>query len=288
METLTAVLAAARCGSFSAAADDLGITHGSVSRRVQVVETWLGTAVFERHGRGVRLTPAGEHLAREVDAALARIAAVAADLRVPRAPPARLRISVLPSFARLWLLPRLAELQRKCPGVSLQLQTEHRQASFEDGTTDLAVRFGSGQWPGTEASLLMKERLFAVATPELARKLRGRGPSAVLGETLLHDSDTQHWRSWCQLAGIAFRPRRDERRFDDYDLVLAAAEAGLGIAIARWPLAAPSLESKRLVRVDRLELVGVKAHYIVIRSADRRASVRRLTETLSALAARSP
>src|SRR5205814_737137 len=94
LEALATVLAAARLGSFSAAAIDLGITHGSASRRVQVVESWLGTAVFVRHGRGVRLTPAGEHLSRQVETALAQIAGVAADLRASRAGPSTLRLSV--------------------------------------------------------------------------------------------------------------------------------------------------------------------------------------------------
>ena len=283
LEALAAMLSAARRGSFSAAADDLGITHGSVSRRVHAVESWLGTPVFVRHGRGVRLTPAGEHFSRQVESALARIAEVAIDLRAARATPSRLRLSVLPSFARLWLMPRLVVLQGTFPGLMLQVVTEHRIASLDGSDADLAVRFGSGRWPGTEAQLLMKERLFAVAAPKLARALRGRSPAATLAETLIHDSDTQQWRLWCKHADVAYRPRGGERRFDDYDLVLAAAEAGLGVAIARWPLAAVTLDSGRLVRIGGPEFVGTKAHYIVTRSGEARSAVRQLASELAAL-----
>jgi LysR family glycine cleavage system transcriptional activator len=280
LEALAAMLAAGRLGSFSAAAVDLGITHGSVSRRVQVVESWLGTSVFERHGRGVRLTPAGEHFSRQVELALAQIAEVATDLRAGRATPSRLRMSVLPSFARLWLMPRLALLQRKFPKLLLQVVTEHRMANLDGSDADLAIRFGTGHSPRTEARLLMQERLFAVVAPKLARALRGKDPAAILSEPLLHDSDTQHWRMWCKHTGIAYRPRGGERRFDDYDLVLAAAEAGLGVAIARWPLAAAALDSGRLVRIGGPEFTGTKAHYIITRSGEARAVIRQLSDAL--------
>lgn len=280
LEALAAMLAAARLGSFSAAADDLGITHGSVSRRVHAVESWLGTPIFVRHGRGVHLTPAGEHFSRQVESALAKIADVAIDLRAARASPSRLRLSVLPSFARLWLMPRLAELQRACPGLMLQVLPEHRIANLDGSDADLAIRFGGGRWPGTDAQLLMKERLFAVAAPKLAKTLRNQPLTAILDETLLHDSDAQHWRSWCAQAGVAYRPRGGERRFDDYDLVLATAEAGLGIAIARWPLAKDALDAGRLVRIAAAEFAGKKAHYVVTRNGETRLAVRQLTSVL--------
>jgi LysR family transcriptional regulator, glycine cleavage system transcriptional activator len=288
LDALAAVLTAARLGSFSAAAIDLGVTHGSVSRRVHVVESWLGTSVFVRHGRGVRLTPAGEHLSRQVESAFAQIAQVATDLRATRATPSRLRVSLLPSFARLWLMPRLAELQRAFPRHLLLVIPEHRIANLDSGDADLAIRFGSAHLPGTQARSLMTERLFAVAAPDVAKALRGKGPAAVLGEPLLHDSDTQHWRAWCKHAGIAYRPRGGERRFDDYDLVLAGAEAGLGVAIARWPLAAGTLDSGRLVRLGGPEWAGTKAHYIVTRSAEPRAVIQQLSDALMDLVAREP
>lgn len=285
LEALTAMLAAGRFGSFSAAAAELGITHGSVSRRVHAVESWLGTPLFVRYGRGVRLTPAGEHFSRQVESALSKIDEAALDLRAARATPSRLRLSVLPSFARLWLMPHLPDLQQAFPGIMLQVLTEHRIARLDGGDVDVAIRFGDGRWPGTDAQLLMKERLFAVAAPKLAKLLRGRNPTAVLAETLLHDSDTQQWRTWCKHAGIPYRPRGGERRFDDYDLVLAAVEAGLGVAIARWPLASAALNAKRLVRLSGPEFPGNKAHYIVTRNGESRLAVHRLVEELKKLVA---
>jgi len=224
------------------------------------------------------------HFSRQVESALAKIADVAIDLRAARATPSRLRLSVLPSFARLWLMPRLAELQRACPGLMLQILPEHRMASLDSSDVDLAIRFGGGRWPGTDAQLWMKERLFAVAAPKLAKALRGQQPAAVLNHTLLHDSDTEHWRSWCAQAGVAYRPRDGERRFDDYDLVLATAEAGLGVAIGRWPLVKATLDAGRLVRIDGPEFTGKKAHHIVTRNGETRLAVRQLTRVLATMA----
>jgi len=284
LENLEAMLAAARLGSFSAAAQDLGLTHGSVSRRIHAVESWLGTPLFIRHGRGVRLTPAGEHFSRQVQSALTLISQVAGDLRKAGATPSRLRLSVLPSLARLWLMPRLTAIQRSFPGLILQVLAEHRMAQFDGGDADLAIRYGAGRWPGTESHLLMRERLFAVAAPKLARTLSGRSPSALMRETLLHDSDADHWRSWCKHAQISYRSRGNEHRFDDYDLVLAAAEEGLGLAIARWPLVSEILKAGRLVRVGDVEFPGSKAHYLVMRDGEPRLPVRRLASALLAQA----
>ncbi|MEO6689129.1 MAG: LysR substrate-binding domain-containing protein [Dokdonella sp.] len=277
LEALAAVLSAARVGSFSAAAVELGITHGAVSRRVHAVESWLGVAVFERHGRGVRLTPTGEHFSRHVELALSKLTEVAVDLRAARQT-ARVKLSVLPSFARLWLMPRLAKLQGEHSVI--QVSAEHRQAKLDAREADLAIRYGRGTWAGVVARPLLGERLFAIATPKIARTLRDADPTDVLTQTLLHDTDTRQWRLWCEHAGIAYRARGGERRFEDYDLVLAAAESGVGIAIARWPLAAAALQSKRLVRIAGPEFANPKAHYIVTRNGETRSAVLQVVERL--------
>lgn len=110
----------------------------------------------------------------------------------------------------------------------------------------------------------------------------------MLDEALLHDSDTQHWRAWCKRSGVPFRPRGGERRFDDYDLVLSAAEAGVGVAIARWPLAAHVVPSGRLVRIDEFDFPDKDAHYIVTRTGDVRRAIRQLASRLIEMAAVSP
>lgn len=286
IEGLTAVIEAHRTGSFSAAAEALGVTHGAISRRVHGVEHWLGTALFERHGRGVRPTPAGQRFIAEVGQALSSIRD-SADRWRPRRDMPTVRISVVPSFARLWLIPRLPELQGVPPRVRIDPVVEHRIAELGDGGADLAVRYGRGRWPGVESQLLFGECLFPVAAPALAERLGGVQATAarIAQEALLHDSDTSQWRAWLAEAGIRFRAKAGDRRFEDYDMVLAAAEAGLGIALLRSPLADDRLRSGSLVRVSRTAIPNVAGHYLVNRREGLHPAHRGVVEDMLALTA---
>lgn len=285
LEGLTAVIAAHRGGSFTAAAEALELTHGAVSRRVQVVERWLGTPLFERHGRGVRVTPAGQRFVAQMEQALATIRE-SADRWRPRRELPVLRISVVPSFARLWLLPRLPELQGVPPRWRIEPLIEHRVADLGAGHSDLAVRYGRGAWRGVRAQLLFAEQLFPVAAPELATRLGGNArPSRLAEYPLLHDSDTSQWRAWLGEHGIAYRAKSADRRFEDYDMVLTAAQAGLGIALLRSPLADEAVASGRLVRVARPAIRNVAGHYLIVAVAEDRASVRQLADRLLSMTA---
>ncbi|TWI00275.1 transcriptional regulator, LysR family [Luteimonas cucumeris] len=285
LDGLTAVVAAHRTGSFSAAAESLELTHGAVSRRVQAVERWLGTPLFERHGRGVRATPAGQRFVAQVEQALGAIRE-SADRWRPRRELPTIRISVVPSFARLWLLPRLPALQESPLQRRIELAIEHRVADLAGGQCDLSVRYGKGQWRGTRAQLLFAEQLYPVAAPDLATSLGGNAKPARLAEqALLHDSDTSQWRHWLAEQGVRFRAKSDDRRFEDYDLVLAAAQAGLGIALLRSPLADEAVASGRLVRIARPAIRNVAGHYLVMAADEERASVLRIADKLLSMTA---
>lgn len=285
LDGLTAVVAAHRTGSFTAAAEALELTHGAVSRRVQAVERWLGTPLFERHGRGVRATPAGQRFVAQVEQALGSIRE-SADRWRPRRELPTVRISVVPSFARLWLLPRLPELQESPAQRRIELQIEHRVADLAAGQSDLAVRYGRGQWRGARAQLLFAEQLFPVAAPDIAASLGAHAKPARLAEMpLLHDSDTSQWRAWLDEHGARFRAKAADRRFEDYDLVLAAAQAGLGVALLRSPLADQALAQGRLVRVSRHAIGNVAGHYVVSAAGEDRGAVLRTAELLLATTA---
>jgi LysR family glycine cleavage system transcriptional activator len=280
LEGLHAVIAAARGGSFTVAADTLGITHGAVSRRVAAVEAWLGTSIFERHGRGVRLTPAGQRFTRQVERALESIAQTSERWR-PRHGRTTVRLSVVPSFARLWLLPRLAALEQALPQVRIDLGIEHRAVDLDAAEADVAIRYGRGHWPGLSVRALFDETLVPVASPDLAARL-GNDPTAedLARFPLLHDSETSQWRAWFAAAGLRYRPRADDRRFEDYDLVLAAAESSLGLALLRRPLARRWLDDGRLVPVNSRALANPLGHYVACRRDEQRESVLALVDAL--------
>lgn len=282
LDGLNALLAAADTGSFTAAAEILGITHGSVSRRIAALEGWLGTELFERHGRGVRLTPAGQRFSADARIALSGLKRSADQWRPPRGRQ-KVRLSVVPSFARIWLLPRLDLLQRG--DIHIDLSLSHRPMDLDAEEADVAVRYGRGPWERLEARLLFKETLRPVATQELALQL-GSDTTAerLLRYPLLHDSDISHWRSWLAGQGVSYRPRWQDRRFEDYDTVLAAAKAGLGVALLREPLARADLATSKLAYLSARSEDNPAAHFVCLRTGERRAAVRELAARLSALA----
>lgn len=285
LDGLTAVVAAHRTGSFTAAAESLELTHGAVSRRVQAVERWLGTPLFERHGRGVRTTPAGQRFVAQVEQALGAIRD-SADRWRPRRELPTVRISVVPSFARLWLMPRLPALQESPARRRIELLVEHRVADLAAGESDLSVRYGRGQWRGAHAQLLFSEQLFPVAAAEWAASLGSQAKPARLAEMpLLHDSDTSQWRAWLGEHGVRFRAKAADRRFEDYDLVLAAAQAGLGIALLRSPLADQALAQSGLVRVSKYAIRNVAGHYVVSSAAEDRSAVLQVADLLLSMTA---
>ncbi len=183
-------------------------------------------------------------------------------------------MSVVPAFAKLWLFERLASLEAGPPPLRIQLDIEHRNADVVAGEVDLAIRYGHGTWPNLDAEPFLPETLYPVANPEIAARLARSGDAdadaALLASPLLHDSDMTGWRKWFAARGVALKPRQQDRRFEDYSLVLAAAEAGLGIALARAPLSDAWLKRSNLVRVsERAVACPLTYHFVTARREKR-------------------
>jgi DNA-binding transcriptional LysR family regulator len=167
LDTLEAFSRAARLGSFSAAAEESGITHGAVSRQISRLERWLGVQLFSRQPRGVTLTPEGMRFFARAQEALALLSET--DERwIPRRHKATVRLSLTPSVASLWLFSRLPKLEGD--DIHIDLLLEHRLADFSEGT-DLAIRCGKGPWAGVRAIPLWHEKSFPIAAPSLAERL---------------------------------------------------------------------------------------------------------------------
>ncbi|KWE62369.1 LysR substrate-binding domain-containing protein [Burkholderia sp. MSMB2157WGS] len=283
LASLETVCTVAREGSFLAAADVSGVTHGAISRRVAAVENWLGMALFERHARGVRLTPDGQRFVGRIEQAFAIIDGAADQWRTPRTP-RLVRMSVVPAFAQLWLLERQQALENEAPALRIELGIELRNVDIAGGEADLSIRYGRGNWRRLDTRPFMPERLYPVAHPRLAAQLarmrRATGDAALLDMPLLHDSDVTGWRTWFDALGIPFKPRAQDRRFEDYNLVLAAAEAGLGVALARTPLADAYLQRSALVRVSRHEVDSPLSYHFVHAKGENRPEVFALMERM--------
>ncbi|PSJ62129.1 LysR family transcriptional regulator [Pseudaminobacter soli (ex Li et al. 2025)] len=261
LETLRAFEAAARTGSFSAAADKLNLTHGAISRQIAKLENWLGSRLFERGARGVSLTPEGQRLYLRTSEAFALIANTTERWSEPRGA-AVVRLTSIPSIASLWLMPRLSALEQGSTQLRIVLDVDNHQVDLAEEGMDLSVRCGRGRIPGRVSLQLFEEWCFPIASPQLAKDIGQGATERLLEFPLIHDSDASGWRAWFGAQGIDYRPRAQDRRFEDYNLVLDAAAYGLGIALARPPLTVNQLASGRIVRVDQGEVLNPVAYWL--------------------------
>lgn len=238
-----------RRGSTVAAAAELGLTHGAVSRRVHALEERLGTPLLTR-GRGGRLvaTDAGEKFAAVAAKGLRLLAEGAAAARPDEARSKSVRVSTTSSIAVLWLLPRLHRFRAHHPGFEAWVYES--QAMIEPGTVsdiEVAIRMGRGEWPGVRAEPLMRDELVAVCSPVVAAKLHT--PADVAHAVLLHDGDrSAQWWHWTEAAGLG-RPSWASRgpRLAAVLLLVQAAVAGEGVALVPGRLAGRHLSDGRLV-----------------------------------------
>lgn len=277
---LNAFLEAARLGSFSAAAAALNVTHSTVSRQVALVEDWLGHPVFERKGRGVALTPAGQRFSGEIRTALERIARTA-DQWNPRRGRPSVRISTTPSFARLWLLPRLRQIEGDPPDLQLDLRLDHRVRKLEPGDIDIAIRYTANPGGGPRFEPFIDETFRPAASVALAAELGPNpDPADLLNHPLIHDSDTAQWRAWFARHGLEYGARQQDRRFEDYDMVVDAGSQGLGIVMLRSILSDADAEAAGIQPLTEQRLDNPKRHFVVFDQTDERPAVLRAVERL--------
>jgi DNA-binding transcriptional LysR family regulator len=261
LETLQAFEAAARTGSFSAAADTLNLTHGAVSRQIAKLEAWLGLKVFDRGARGVSLTIEGNRLFLRTREALALIADNTDRWTEPRGG-AVVRLATIPSICGLWLIPRLSALEVDPAPLRILLEVDSRQTDLTDEGIDLSLRCGRGGIPGRISVQLFEELCFPIASPALGDQIGSGEPERLLRFPLIHDSDASAWRAWFGAHGVDYRPRPQDRRFEDYRLVLDAARNGLGVALARPPLAAALLGAGDIVAVDERTVLNPVSYWM--------------------------
>lgn len=259
LNALRAFEAAARHLSLSRAAEELHLTHGAISHQVRALEALLGTALFNRRGRGVELTEPGQHLAGVISGCFAQINQTMNAVR--RQANSTLTISVLTSFAARWLVPRLERFHEAHPEVVLNMRTGRELVDLRRDGVDMGVRVGRGVYPGLDTQFLMAEDLFAVASPRLAGGLP-EVPADLRRYPLLRDS-FDDWAMWCGAAGLDIKTLKFGTAIQDSAVLLDAAAGGAGIALARSVLAASDLASGRLVRLFDVQVPNIFSYWTV-------------------------
>ena len=255
--------AAARLESFSRAAEELNLTHGAVSHQVRALEEHLGTPLFTRHGKRVALTAAGRAFAERIRSALGEIAH-AAEAASAGARGNRLTVSVLPSFASRWLMPRLIRFMDANPGIEVNVIASTVLANFAADEVDVAIRFGVGPWPSLVCERFLDDEYFPVASPKLNRGKLPKTPRDLLRVAIIRE-DRDYWRAWFEKAGVPIEEARAARGpiFNDSTYALQAAARGEGIALARRSIVGEDLERGTLKRLFDIAVASRERYWFV-------------------------
>lgn len=253
----------ARRKSFALAAEELHLTPSAVSHQVAKLEGMLGVRLFERSARGVEMTPAGQQYLQRVASALGAINAATEDLR--HGVQDTLYVHSSPSFASLWLMPRIARFTELHPNISLVLSASHVHSDFQLGQMDIDIRYGLPNWPHLEVEPIFTEKIMPLASPEFIRQHALREPADLLRVPLIQSGvSVVQWADWFGRFGDGQRPERMGLRFDRAMMSLDAAVQKLGVALESASIGQSLIASGKLQPVFAETLsVEVQAHFMV-------------------------
>jgi LysR family glycine cleavage system transcriptional activator len=268
LNALRAFEAAARHLNFSRAADELAVTPGAVSQQIQNLEDYVGAALFKRTPKGLLLTDAAQTALPALREAFDRLAE-AASLLTAAVDGRRLTVTVAPSFAAKWLVPRLGRFEEQHPQVDVWLSAGMEVVDFASGEIDLAIRYGTGRYPGLEVVKLMSETVIPVASPGFLEANPLSNPSDLAHHILLHDGSPDaddscpDWAMWLAARGIKGVDGTRGPRFNQSSLVIEAAVGGRGVALAKRALAQADLDAGRLIAPLQIETDVDFAYFVV-------------------------
>ncbi|MCI4567974.1 LysR substrate-binding domain-containing protein [Lysobacter sp. CFH 32150] len=260
LHALQGFVATARSGNLSRAAETLHLTVSALSHQIRGLEERLGQRLFVRNARGVTLTVDGRQLFDRISPHFDAIEQALRPFRARRDDV--LTITLMPSFASSWLVPRLPRFLAAHPQVEINLQSTIAVVDFErDSQIDAGLRYGPGTWPGLQAVHLFDDFMTPTASPALIARL-GMPTLETLGSYPLLGAPGGRWSEWfAQFGGTP--PKRYVANFDDAETLHRAAAEGLGIVLGRMTMSRPMVEAGRLVALFDACLKAEYAHYLV-------------------------
>ncbi|HEV7913300.1 MAG TPA: LysR substrate-binding domain-containing protein [Albitalea sp.] len=263
MSCLLAFEAAARRASFAAAATELNLTPSAVSHQIAKLEELLDVRMFDRGPRNIALTDAGREYMSRVSLALDAIGAATDNAR--KGVRNALNIHSAPSFASLWLMPRLADFARHNPGIALSLSASATHSDFATGQVDIDIRYGTPNWPHLHVQPIFEERIQPLASPAFIDQHRIEKPEDLLQLPLIRSVvNVVQWTDWFRSRRVQFAPGQYAYSFDRSSMALDAAVQGLGIACDSSSIAAGHLSEGRLRKVfDERWCLKAQAHFVV-------------------------
>ncbi len=259
---LMALDAAARAGSFTAAARELNLTQGAISRQISALEEQLDVVLFERAGKTVLLSDAGKIYAREIGVALQTIRN--ASLSAMTNPLSGiLNLAILPTFGTRWLMPRFPSFLKEHPNITVNFVTKLTTFDFHEENLQAAIHYGQPDWPDAISTFLMGEEVIPVCSPRFLEEnpLSHAGDLARL-PLLQLTTRPDAWENWFRSNGID-PPQEPGMAFEQFSIIAQAAVAGLGVALLPNFLIQSELDRKELVVILNMPTKSEAGYYLV-------------------------
>ncbi|SUH13732.1 regulatory protein for glycine cleavage pathway [Salmonella enterica subsp. enterica] len=259
--------AAARHLSFTRAAEELFVTQAAVSHQIKSLEDFLGLKLFRRRNRSLLLTEEGQSYFLDIKEIFSQLTEATRKLQA-RSAKGALTVSLPPSFAIQWLVPRLSSFNSAYPGIDVRIQAVDRQEDKLADDVDVAIFYGRGNWPGLRVEKLYAEYLLPVCSPLLLTGEKPlKTPEDLAKHTLLHDASRRDWQAYTRQLGLNHINVQQGPIFSHSAMVLQAAIHGQGIALANNVMAQSEIEAGRLVCPFNDVLVSKNAFYLVVMTA---------------------
>ncbi len=264
LASLRAFEATARLGGFSAAARSLNVTHAAIAQHVRALEAFFSTDLVFRAGRNVEVSDAGRRLAGCLSEGFGVIESGVSDLATT-ADSGALQITLTPTFAENWLMPRLGEFWAAHPDIELVLKPGTRLFDLRRDGIDLAIRYGSGDWLGCDSELLTSTRVAVVGNPSLWSGKPLPKQSELQNYPWLRESLVDEHRLWADSLGIDFSKTRIGL-FDSNNLVLSALRSGYGLSVQAAALVERDLAEGTLVSLLETQNEDLGYHLVTQKS----------------------
>lgn len=273
IQELLAFDAVARYESVSKAAEVLCLTVSAVSKQLAGLEQFLGQRLLEKRGRGIQLTPLGQQYWQKIATSLRMIEAATFEVRSNAVDSGVLSLACVPTFLTKWLIPRLPDFRRAHPSITLSFSQHLGPSESLTPGVDVAIRYGTGEWPGLVADYIAgREFVLVVSSALQGRHGRISQPVDLLAHTLLHHVEApQAWALWAEQQGLDQLHVHSGPRFAQYSAVIQAAISGLGVALVPRVLVEEELERGSLLCPFDRTLAAGQGHFLCYRP-DRAAS----------------
>ncbi|GDY34174.1 LysR family transcriptional regulator [Acidovorax sp. NB1] len=265
MSELHAFVTVVRTGSFSRAAEELCVTQGAISRAVARLEGHYGKVLLRRSAHQMVLTQSGAQLLEAVREPLAAIEAASEALRVGPSQTTELVLSVVPTLASVWLVPRLPDFQARHPQVRVRFVPYRKDEDFSGPTPHAAILTGLGpsQWPAWECDYLIGREVVPVCHPARAARQRWQHPADLMAESLLaHSTSPSNWAHWLHAAGAGEVVPELSTVFDQVSILIQAAMADMGVALVQRCLVRAELDAGRLVAPFDLPITLPRGYFL--------------------------